>query len=219
MSEVITIDGPSASGKSTVGVLFAQKIGFQFIDTGAIYRAGALKAIQGGVPLKDEEALAEIFKDLKIDFREHQVFLDGTDVTDKLHIPAVTKVVPIVAAFPKVREYAKKIQRQVGEKENTVMSGRDIGSEIFPDSKLKFFITASAQVRAKRRFEQLHENNPTAKYEEVLRETNERDEKDLTRATSPLRTPEDAVVIDTSNLDRYQTVEEMLRHYHRLFLK
>lgn len=217
MSDVITFDGPSASGKSTVAFLFSQKIGYQFIDTGAIYRAGSLEALEKNIPLDDETKLSEIFRNMDIEFKtqdgEQKIFLDGADITDKLHLPGVTKAVPIVATFSKVREFANTIQREVGEKQNTVMTGRDIGSEIFPDAKLKFFLTASADVRARRRFEQLRAKNPEIKYEDILKETQDRDEKDSTREVSPLRIPDGAVVVDTSNLNTKQAVDELLKHY------
>ena len=159
VSNVITIDGPTSSGKSSVVFTFATKIGYKFIDTGAIYRVGSLKVLKEGINASDEEDVAKVFNDLNILFEtiagKPKILVDAIDITESLHNPEITVIVPIVAAYKKVRDSAKKIQRRVGEKENTVMVGRDIGSEIFPDSALKFFLTASAEVRAKRRFEQL----------------------------------------------------------------
>lgn len=221
MSNIITIDGPTSSGKSSVGSLFAKKIGFNFIDTGAIYRAGALLVLKKGVSANDEAVVAEVFQNLKINFvnsnGKNRIFLDSDDITDILHNPEVTVIVPVIAAYPKVREIAKIIQRQTGEKENTVMVGRDIGSEIFPDAKLKFFLTATPEVRAKRRFDQLKKIQPSISFDFVLKQMLYRDEQDSNRAASPLRVPERAIVIDTSNLKLNQTVSLMIKHYKKIF--
>lgn len=221
MSNVITIDGPTSSGKSSVGFLFSQKIGYQFIDTGRIYRAGALFILQNGIPMDDEESVARVFEDLKIEFRmvdgKVRNFLDGVDVTVEIHTAETTAVVPKIAAFAKARYFAKQLQKKIGAKEDTVMAGRDIGSEIFPDSKLKFFITADVAVRAQRRFDQIKKTNPEVKYEDVLKGMEVRDEKDSTREASPMRIPSDAIVIDTSNLTTEETVERMMDEYQRVF--
>ena len=155
-----------------------------------------------------------MFENLNVEFKEidgsQRIFLDGKDITEKLHLPQVTKVVPIIAAFPKVRELSKKIQRKIGSLQNTVMTGRDIGTEIFPDSKLKIFLTASPEIRAKRRYEQLKQKDLDISYEKVLEEMLKRDEADSIREASPFRKPDDAVEIDTTNLTTKQTVEKML---------
>lgn len=221
MSNVITIDGPTSSGKSSVGFLFSQKIGYQFIDTGRIYRAGALFILQNGIPMDDEESVARVFEDLKIEFRmvdgKVRNFLDGVDVTVDIHTAETTAVVPRIAAFAKARYFAKQLQKKIGSKEDTVMAGRDIGSEIFPDSKLKFFITADVEIRAQRRFDQIKKSNSEVKYEDVLKGMEVRDEKDSTREASPMRIPSDAIVIDTSNLSTEETVERMMAEYQRVF--
>lgn len=214
MSEVITIDGPTSSGKSSVGHLFSASINYQFIDTGAIYRAGSLVILENDVPTNDENKCVKVFENLNVEFKEidgsQRIFLDGKDITQKLHSPEVTKVVPIVAAYPSVREISKKIQRKIGSLKNTVMTGRDIGTEIFPDAKLKIFLTASPQVRAKRRYKQLKQNDLNISFEKVLEEMLKRDDADSTREASPFRKPEDAVEIDTTNLTTKQTVQNLL---------
>lgn len=221
MSNVVTIDGSTSSGKSSVGFLFSQKIGFQFIDTGRIYRAGALYCLRNGINIDDEEAVAKVFKDLNIEFRmvdgKVKNFLDGKDVTVDIHTAETTAVVPKIAAFAKARYFAKLLQKRIGSEKDTVMAGRDIGSEIFPDSKLKFFITADVSVRAKRRFDQIKKSNPEVKYEDVLKGMEVRDEKDSTREASPMRVPQDAIVIDTSNLTTEETVEKMMEEFKRVF--
>jgi CMP/dCMP kinase len=217
---VIPLDGPTSSGKTSVGYLFAKKIGFAFIDSGAIYRAGAIAILEKGVVLDNEDNLAEVFKNLNIDFKDFDgklhTFLNEIDVTDSLHNPEVTAVVPIIAGFSKVREEATWIQREVASRENTVMAGRDIGTEIFPDVKLKFYLTADIQIRAHRRFAQLREKIPDITYEQVLGDMIERDKKDMTRLVSPLRIPAGAVIIDTTNHTTEESVERMLEQYNRL---
>lgn len=217
MANVITIDGPTSSGKSSVGYYFSQKIGYQFIDTGAIYRAGCLEILHKGIPLEDKEKVIEVFKNLRVKFEpmdsKHHVYLNDSDVTSLLHIPEVTRIVPIVAAMSKVREQAKKIQRRIGESKDTVMTGRDIGSEIFPEAKLKFFITASVAVRAQRRFEQIKKQDPNISFREVLDQMLERDRQDSQREASPMRVPEGAVVVDTTSKTVEESVSELLKHY------
>lgn len=220
MTQVIPIDGPSSSGKSTVGFLFAKKIGYQFIDTGAIYRVGSLVAIREKINLDDELALTKIFIDLKIKFKtvedKVRVFLDAEDISELIHTPEVTKVVPIVASVAGVRKAAKKLQYDVAQNQNTVMAGRDIGSEIFPDAPLKFFITASVEVKAKRRYEQHKKNGENVTYEQILEDTKKRDEMDAKREASPMRIPEDAILIDTSDKSIDEVVIELMNYKQSL---
>jgi len=216
-TDVITIDGPTSSGKNSVGFLLAQKLGYQFIDTGMIYRLGTYLALKNNC-LDNVEAITKIFKNLKLQIKTTplgvRIFHDNEDLTDVLHNPQVTKNVSAVSALKPVREITRVIQRQLGESKNTVMTGRDIGSEIFPTAKHKFYLTATREVRARRRFNQLVAKYPSVKYEQVLQEMIERDKKDSTRETSPLRIPEDAVVIDNSHKTIEQTVEEILKYIH-----
>ena len=214
---IVTIDGPTSSGKNSVGFLLSQKLGYQYIDTGMIYRVGTYLTLKKNIALDNVEAIVEIFKNLNLNFEtnnsELRISNNGQDLTDKLHERDVTRSVPVIAAIGSVREVTKIVQRKVGETQNTVMTGRDIGSEIFPDAKYKFFLTANVDVRARRRFEQLHLNQ-SINYEDVLEDMKLRDEKDSTREVSPLRIPEGAIVIDNSDLTVEQTVEEMLKNIH-----
>ncbi len=216
MSDVITLDGPASSGKSSVGFALAKKIGYKFIDTGAIYRAGCLQILQTGVDLTNEAALTKIFKNLKVEINEDQekdrIFLDGQDVTDSLHDTEVTQIVSIVSAIGPVREASKTLQRQICLQQNTVMAGRDIGTEIFPEAKLKFFLTARPEVRAKRRFDQLKKKDPDITFVKVYTDMVQRDERDSTRETSPMRIPEDAIIIDNSDKTVDETVNQMLTY-------
>ena len=216
VEDIITIDGPTSSGKNSVGFLLAQKLGSKYIHTGMIYRAGAFKILQTGVSLDDKEKILDIYKNLDVRFEMDEgwkMFLDGKDVTDSLHDPQISEVTSRSSAIPEVREIMKAFQRKLANG-GIVMGGRDIGSEIFPEAKHKFFLTASVEIRAKRRFEQLHKKDPAVKYEDVLASMVERDRRDSKREASPMRVPKDAVLIDNSNLTVEETVEEMLKHIH-----
>lgn len=221
MSNVITIDGPTSSGKSSVGLLFSQKIGYQFIDTGRIYRAGALYILRNNIPVDDEEKVAEVFKNLSVEFKEidHKVkiYLEGEDITAQIHTLEITSIVPKIAAHAKAREFAKQLQRRIGAEKDTVMAGRDIGSEIFPDSKLKFFITADIKVRAQRRFDQIKKTDSDVNFDEILNGMEKRDSEDSSRKASPMRVPNNAIIIDTTNMTTEESVEKMLEHFHQAF--
>lgn len=215
-TEVITIDGPTSSGKNSVGFLLAKKLGYQYIDSGSIYRAGCIFLLRNNIPLDNLEKVVEVFKNLQIEVKqnadEQRFFANREDITRHLHDSEVTKLVAKVAAIREVREATKPIQYKLVSSKNTVMTGRDIGSEIFPNAKHKFYLTASVEVRAKRRFKQLVEKDPDIKYEDVLIAMKERDRQDETREVSPLRVPAGAVIIDNSYLSVEQTVEEMVKN-------
>lgn len=216
-TDVVTIDGPTSSGKNSVGFLLAQNLRYQYIDSGSIYRAGCIFILRNHVSLDDLAGVISVFKNLRIEIKpDHRsrFFANGEDVTDHLHDPEVTNIVSAVSAIKEVREVTKTIQYNLVNSRNTVMTGRDIGSEIFPRAKNKFYLTADVEVRTHRRFQQLIKKDPNVKYEDVLASMTERDKKDSTREASPLRVPEGATVIDNSNLTVEQTVEEMLKHIH-----
>ncbi len=182
-----------------------------------IYRAGCLKMLKQNVSSDNLEKILEIYKNLDVRFETNdhwKMFLDRIDVTDALHTSEISKLVPIISAKPEVREAMRAIQKRLGEKGKIVMGGRDIGSEIYPNAKYKFFLTATPEVRARRRFKQLVEKDSSVKYEDVLKDMIERDQQDMTREASPLRVPKDAVMIDNSNMTIEQTVEEMLKVIH-----
>lgn len=220
MFKVITIDGPASSGKSTIGFLFAQRIGFRFIDTGAIYRAGCLIILRRNLDIDDEEQNSQIFKDLKLTFvpgeDKNKTILDGEDITFEISSDTVTKIVPIVAAQAKVREAVKLFQYNLAKESNLVVAGRDIGTEIFPDSPLKFFITCDLKVRSERRLKQLQKRGLDLTYEQVVEELNQRDEVDSTRQNSPFRKPADAIEIDTTALSIDESVEMLLKYFNDL---
>jgi len=214
-TDVITIDGPTSSGKNSVGFLLAQKLGYQYIDSGMIYRAGCLKILDSNLSLEDKEKILEIYRNLNVKFKMNsgwKMFLEGVDVTDSLHTPEISELTSKVSAMQQVRDIMKVIQRKIAKDGKIVMSGRDVGSEIFPDSQFKFFLTASQEVRANRRFKQLLKKDQLIKYEDVLEDMIERDKRDSERAASPMRVPKEAVVIDNSNLSVEQTVDEMIKN-------
>lgn len=216
MVNIITIDGPTSSGKNSVGFFLAKKLGYQYIDTGMIYRVGTYLVLKDKISLDDKNKITEVFKGLNLQIQEDsdglKIINNGEDLTNILHTQEVTEAVSVVAAIGEVREETKKIQHQLGELKNTVMTGRDIGSEIFPNARCKFFLTASVEVRAKRRFEQLKQEQPSTKYEDVLQSMIDRDKKDTTREVSPLRVPDGAIVIDNSNLTVEETVDKILSY-------
>lgn len=213
-TDVITIDGPTSSGKNSVGFLLAQKLGYQYIDSGSIYRAGCIFMLKNKITPDNLKGTVKVFKSLRIEVKENgmpRFIANSEDVTDGLHDPDVTSLVPVVSAIREVREAVKDIQYSLVNSKNTVMTGRDIGSEIFPQAKHRFYLTADIEVRSQRRFKQLAEKDPSVKYEDVLEDMKKRDEMDSTREVSPLRIPEGAVVIDNSDRNVEETVEEMLK--------
>ncbi len=219
-TDVVTIDGPTSSGKNSVGFLLAQKLGYQYIDSGSIYRAGCVLILrqQKKLRIDDLQRVVEVYKNLKIDIKndngKFRVFANGENVTDSLHDGEVTKLVSDISAIREVREVTKPIQRRLAKVKNTVMTGRDIGSEIFPAAKYKFYLTAEVNIRAKRRFDQLFQKDPSIKYKDVLKDMIKRDKKDSEREASPLRIPQGAIVIDNSHLSVEETVDKMLKNIH-----
>ena len=214
-ADIITIDGPTSSGKNSVGFLLAKKLGYQYIDTGMIYRVGTYLVLKTNLKLDNILGITQVFKNLNLEIKSQdgalKIFNDETDLTDVLHSQDVTDNVSAVSAIKEVRQITKVIQRRLGEIKNTVMTGRDIGSEIFPQAKHKFFLTAGAKERAKRRFDQLIKTDPKLTFDDVYQSMLERDRKDSTRAVSPLRVPQGAVIIDNSDLTIEQTVDEIIK--------
>lgn len=206
---VIAIDGPAGSGKSTLAGRLARKYGYVNIETGAMYRALALKALETHVPVNDALSLAELARHSTIDLQPtadgNRVLLDGRDVTDRVRTPAVTEAASHVSVHPPVRESMVNRQRELGTGGGIVMEGRDIGTKVFPNAEVKIFLDAAPEVRGARRFLQ----NPAvaAPKGEVLAELRARDLRDRTRANSPLVAAPDAVIIDSTNLTLEQVVE------------
>ena len=202
---VIAIDGPVGSGKSTAARRVAQLLGYVYVDTGAMYRAFALKALKRGVPLDDTEKLIALAKETHIDLRpadgELRVMLDGADVTDVIRRREVSLAASKVAIIPGVRHVMVAEQRRAGEQGGVVMEGRDIGSIVFPDADLKIYLTASPEVRAERRWREHQQKREDISLERTLEEVRERDRRDREREASPLVRAPDAVLVDSSAMD------------------
>ncbi len=205
----IAIDGPAASGKSTIGHLLAERLGYLYLDTGAMYRAVALAALKRGIDTNDEKAVSELASsiDLRIlpaterDGRQYTVLLDGEDVTWQIRSPEVNAVVSQVSAYHGVRQAMTELQREIGRKGKVVMVGRDIGTVVMPDADLKIYLDASVEERARRRYKEMIEQGRCVTMEEVMEQIRKRDSIDSGRDLAPLRPAPDAVIIDTTNMD------------------
>lgn len=202
---IIAIDGPVGSGKSTLARRVAALMGYVYIDTGAMYRAVALKALRRGVPLDAAGQLTALAGDTRIDLRAEdggqRVFLDGEDVTSAIRTPEVSQGASKVAVVPGVRHVLVAEQRRAGAQGGVVMEGRDIGSVVFPDAELKIFLTASPEIRAERRWREHQQKGDAIDLPRTLDEIHERDRRDSGRASSPLVRAKDAVVVDSTAMD------------------
>ncbi|MDP3790660.1 MAG: (d)CMP kinase [Candidatus Omnitrophota bacterium] len=212
---IIAIDGPAGSGKSTVSKLVAKKLCLLYIDTGAMYRALTLKAMNKRVNLEDEKALTDLAKSTKIELKyagSLHVILDGEDVSGPIRTPEVTANVKYIARTPGVRHEMVKLQRALGENQGGVLEGRDIGTVVFPDADYKFYLDASPQVRAKRRLKDLLAIGKKSIVEDVKKDIIARDESDMNRDVGALKIAPGAIVVDTTNLSIDQVVETLISH-------
>ena len=217
--EIVAIDGPSGSGKSTIACRVAERLGFLYIDTGAMYRAAALRATREGISPDDDAAIRAMCATLSIHLepkgRDLRVMLDGRDVSRAIRTPEMSLAASRYSALPAVREAMVRLQRTMGGEGRVVMEGRDIGTVVFPGARYKFFLNATDEVRARRRFDELRRAKMgNATYDEVLADLRTRDRADAERAHSPLRRSDDAVEVDTSPLTIEQVVEVCLEHIH-----
>jgi len=212
---IVAIDGPGGSGKTTVAKLVAKKLGFFYLDTGAIYRALTLKLMKEGVSLNDPLAVSQAIDRTSIEFRDDRVFLDGEDVTLAIRDPEVDKVVSLVAKIPVVREKLLPLQRELVKGRNSVVEGRDMGTVVFPEAEVKVFLTASLSERASRRWRELLSKGKDASLEDVLNDLKRRDDIDSNRDVAPLKVAPDAVIIDTT----YKSVDEVVEEVVQLVLQ
>ncbi|MBP7401076.1 MAG: (d)CMP kinase [Clostridia bacterium] len=213
----VAVDGPAGAGKSTIARMLAERLGIIYIDTGAMYRACAVKAIRAGIPLDDEPRLERMMLQTRIDFvpvgQVQRVMLDGEDVTEAIRTPDATRGSSDIARSRAVRGRLVEMQRGIARSADVVMDGRDIGSVVLPDAPYKFFLTATDEVRATRRLmENRQKGTGLQEYEEVLSDLRYRDRQDSTRELSPLLRVPDAVLIDTSCMDADAVVEKILEY-------
>ena len=211
---IIAIDGPSGVGKSTTSKLVARELGLPHIDTGAMYRAIGLAATRKGIDVRDADALETLAANASIEFvpgDPPRVLLDGEDVTGLIRTPDISMAASHVSAVPAVRRVLVRLQQDLGHRNGGVLEGRDIGTKVFPETPHKFFLTARAEVRAQRRYDELVAKGQSADYESVLADALLRDEQDSTRADSPLSHDETYTVLDTSDLTIAEVVEQIVQ--------
>jgi cytidylate kinase len=222
MKPNIAIDGPAGAGKSTVAKTLAEKLGYLYIDTGAMYRAVAYCALEKGVDLNSSKELGRLAESLEIELRYDrdnclQVLCNGHDITNKLRTQAVSQTVSIVAKVPAVRFRLMEIQRKMAAKGGVIMDGRDIGSYVLPNAQLKLFVTASLEQRTMRRLKELQNQGYILDFEELKQEIKARDTIDASREMAPLKRVEDAVLVDTTNLSVDEAIDFILDIYKQRF--
>lgn len=211
MSEIfkIAIDGPSGAGKSTIAKAVAQRLGIDYIDTGAMYRAIGLKMTRLGLPMEEGETLQAMLDDTDIDFHAGDVILDGVVVNDQIRTPEMSMAASACSALAMVRTKLVQLQRGMGQKKSVIMDGRDICSVVLPDAEYKYYLTATAEERARRRTAELVEKGQDVTFEQVLADIQQRDYNDMNRAVTPLKKAEDAVEIDSTSMTIEDVVERI----------
>ena len=207
----VAIDGPAGAGKSTIARLVAKEKGFIYVDTGAMYRGLAIHFLDQGIGAGETERVIEACKDADVKIRYEdgiqQVYLNGTNITGRLRDEAVGQMTSKCSAIPEVREKLLDLQRELARTQDVIMDGRDIGTCVLPDADVKVYLTASVKTRAKRRYDELAAKGESCSLDEIERDIEERDERDMNRETAPLRQAEDAVLVDSSDM----TIEDVVR--------
>ena len=210
----VAIDGPAGAGKSSVARAAASALGYIYVDTGALYRAVGVNALRKGIDTRNAELVAGTLGDITVElgFTEEgqQVFLNGENVSSEIRTPAASMAASDVSAVPEVRAFLFDLQRDIAKKNNCFMDGRDIGTVVLPDAQVKIFLTASPEVRARRRYDELIAKGSDVKYEDVLDDLNQRDYNDSHRAVAPLRPAEDSVIIDTSEMTLQESINAII---------
>jgi cytidylate kinase len=212
---IITIDGPAGAGKSSAARLLASRLGFDFLDTGAMYRAVTLAGLRAGIDLRDQEALARLLDGLRLELPPGRVVLNGEDVTEAIRTPEVTQHSGPVADSPVVRRQLGELQRSLARGRNIVCEGRDQGTVVFPDAECKFFLTADPRERARRRQRELAACGQAVDFEELLRAQEQRDRRDAARELAPMVPAPDALQLDSTALTLEQVVERMEEEVRR----
>ncbi|MDF2839345.1 MAG: cytidylate kinase [Clostridia bacterium] len=210
--KVIAIDGPAGAGKSTIAKLVAERINYTYIDSGAMYRALTLKILDSNIDLGDTDAIVEISEKVDIDFENKSIYLDGEAVDKQIREERINKNVSTVAAIPEVRKNIVALQRKISYGKNVIMDGRDVGTVIFPNAFLKFFITASLEERARRRYLEILSTGKTADLQDIKSQIEQRDYVDTHRADSPLIQADDAILIDTLGQSIEEGVQELMKY-------
>jgi len=203
----ITIDGPAGAGKSTIAKIVAKKLGIEYVDTGAMYRAITWFMMNKGVDLKDKERIIRELKNIKIDYENGKVFINGIDTSKYIRKEEVSEKTSFIASIPEVREFLRNFQREISKNKSVVMEGRDIGSVVLPDAEFKFYLDASVDERAKRRYLELKKKGENVSFEDVKKSIIERDKKDTSRGLCPLVIPEGAIIIDSTD----KSIEEVAK--------
>ena len=212
----IAIDGPAGAGKSTIAKAVAKSLGYYYVDTGALYRGLAFGLMQKGVPFADEKAVENEIKNIDVELLYEngvqKVFCNGTDCSTLIRTSEIGEGASVISQYASVREKLLDLQRNVARQHSCVMDGRDIGSVVLPHANKKFFLTASPEVRARRRTLEFREKGEPANYESILEEVKKRDERDMNRAVAPLKQVEDAIFIDSSDLNIEEVVDRILAY-------
>ena len=209
---IVAIDGPAGSGKTTVARLLAKRLNISYLDTGAMYRALTLAALNNNLDLSDEQALASLAKELDLKLAGEKIYLDSIDVSSQIRTPLIDKNISLVVSFAKVREVMVELQRKIAQEDNFVVEGRDITTVVFPQARYKFYLDAQPDVRARRRFKELQDKGLEVDFGEISQDLEKRDHADKSRKVSPLTISDDAVIVDTTNLTIEETAEEIARH-------
>ncbi len=217
MSDIfqIAIDGPSGAGKSTIARIIARKLGIDYIDTGAMYRAVGLKMVRLGLPMEETDELKSMLEDTDVDFDAGRVYLDGEDVSELIRTQEISRAASDCSAFRCVREKLVELQQAMGKRKSVIMDGRDIGTVVLKNAEYKYYLTATAEERAMRRFKELFEKGAADSYEKVLSDIISRDYNDMNRKLNPLRQAEDAVLIDSTDMSIDEVVDFIVSRINR----
>ncbi len=216
MADVITIDGPAGSGKSTVARILAKRLGYIYLDTGAMYRAVALMIKEKGISVEDKEKIKKLCESLRIRFSYEsdppKIFVNEVDVTSKIRTSEIDMLSSIISQIKEVRDAMTRLQREIAQRENTVAEGRDMGTVVFPDARRKFFLTASLPVRVMRRYKERREKGEDVSLKQIEDELRKRDMQDQMRSISPLKPAKDAIIIDTTDMSIEEVVERLISY-------
>lgn len=214
VNKSIAIDGPSGAGKSTLARMTAKKLDYIYVDTGAIYRSVGLYTRRSGVCPTDAESVEALLPQINIEMKynengEQEMYLNGECVSGLIRTPEASKYASDVSAIPAVRAFLLDMQREMAEKYNVIMDGRDIGTVVLPEAGVKVFLTASPEIRAKRRFIELKEKMPDVSYDDILKDMIQRDKNDSSRAAAPLKAADDAIMLDTSDMTLEESIDKL----------